>query len=277
MEVIPFIKMHGLGNDFIIIDLRLHPLKLTEAMIARLSDRRLGVGCDTLVTLETAKEHACLLRFYNADGSESSACGNATRCVAYLEMSRSGETEVTLQTLAGNLRAEQAEDGLIRVHMGKPRTQWAEIPMAEKVDTLHVTELENSVFGVPAVVNMGNPHCVFFVDQIDRLAIESFGKEIEHHALFPERTNVEFIRIIDNNSLDIRVWERGVGETQACGTGACASAFAAFRRGYVGNQVAVNLPGGTLYIDITDNGDVLMKGAVAISFIGTFEYEAYAS
>lgn len=274
MEAIPFIKMHGLGNDFVIVDLRIHPFEVNEALITRLAHRRLGVGCDQFVTIDSADDHDCFVRFYNADGSESGACGNATRCVAYLEMSRTGKTEVLLQTAAGSLRAENTEEGLIRVHMGEPRTHWKEIPMAENVDTLHISSLEHPKFGAPAAVNVGNPHCIFFVDQIINLPMDSFASDIENHAAFPERTNVEFVHILSNDAIEIRVWERGVGETRACGTGACAAAFAAFRRGYVGSKVAVNLPGGVLHIEITDNGAILMEGPVSVVFIGTFELGA---
>lgn len=269
--------MHGLGNDFVIIDLRVHPYRITTEAIMQLSDRRRGIGCDQFVTIEPSESHDCFVRFYNADGSEAGACGNATRCVAYLEMARLGKEDVLLETIAGSLRAEQTEDNQILIHMGEPRTNWKEIPLAEAADTQHIEILSHDKYGVPAAVNVGNPHCIYFVDHLSDLDIELFASDIENHRLFPERTNVEFAHVTDNNNIELRVWERGVGETRACGTGACAAAFAAFRRGYVGNHVTVNLPGGVLQIAITDNGEILMTGPVAISFSGNVELEAYQS
>lgn len=275
MTVISFTKMHGLGNDFIIIDLRLHPYIISAKAIKKLSDRFIGIGCDQFVTIGESVECDSMVRFYNADGTESGACGNATRCVGFLEMYRTGKNEVLLETIAGILRVESSENGLIKVHMGEARTNWKEIPMLEEVDTLSIDSLEHQKHGVPAAVNIGNPHCIFFVDQFDGVNVEETGREIENHQLFPEKTNVEFVKIISNNEIEMRVWERGVGETKACGTGACAAAFVAFRRGYIGNEVSVKLPGGVLFIEITDNGEILMTGPTKISFTGTFELEEY--
>ncbi|MQX36522.1 diaminopimelate epimerase [Roseospira navarrensis] len=270
---VPFRKMHGLGNDFVVVDTRTHPLALTDAQAARIADRRAGVGCDQLVTIEPPRPaypgSAAFMGIRNADGGVVEACGNATRCVAHLLMDEAGAETVTLGTLAGPVVATRAADGLVRVDMGPARTDWAAIPLAEARDTLHVN-LGVAPFSDAVAVSMGNPHVVAFVENAERVDLRGIGPVIEHHALFPNRVNAEVVSRRPDGTLRMRVWERGAGITRACGTGACAVAVAAIRRGLMlPGAVTVVLDGGPLVIDWA-GGDapVLMTGPVATAFTG---------
>lgn len=265
-----FLKMHGLGNDFVIFDARQEPLALTEAQIVHIADRRRGVGCDQVIMLEpTASARAdAFMRIYNPDGSESSACGNATRCVASLLMQESGRDEACVATRAGVLYCTRAENG-IAVDMGMPRTGWQEIPLAQEMDTLRLPLKENGLSD-PVAVSMGNPHMVFFTTDIKDIALAELGPALEHHALFPERANVSVAEMTGPASIALRVWERGAGETLACGTAACATLVAAVRRGLIsGRSAEVSLPGGILHIEwMESNAHVIMTGPVAQVFSG---------
>jgi len=265
-----FRKMHGLGNDFVVIDARAEPLTLSADVAAALADRRGGVGCDQVIAIEPGDaEAAAFMRILNADGSEVSACGNATRCVARLLMEETGAAETTLRTRAGLIRAHAARDGMITADMGQARLDWADIPLAAAHDTL---SLPVAVDGLPAPVgvSMGNPHAVFFVPDAEAVALSTLGPKVETHALFPEKTNVEFAHLIAPGRIRMRVWERGTGITRACGTGACATAVAAARRGLTGRSAEVVLDGGSLFIEWTEDGRVLMTGPATLSFAGTF-------
>lgn len=268
--MVPFIKMHGLGNDFVVLDARTTPLALTEDQIRALTDRRRGVGCDQLVLIEAPKNTnaAARIRFFNSDGSEAGACGNGTRCVAALLMDETDAEIIHLETGGGALSAQRSANGLITVDMGPPRLDWANIPLCEEMDTLHLPVSTDNLSD-PVGVGMGNPHCVFFVDDAEAIPLAKIGPEIEHHAIFPERTNVEIASPNGENSFRLRVWERGAGITDACGTGACATAVAAHRRGLSGRSVTLDLDGGSLKIEWR-NGDnhVLMTGPVSTSFTG---------
>lgn len=261
--------MHGLGNDFVVLDARSGDISLDRDQVRAMADRRRGIGCDQLIVVEAPRltGAAAYLHILNADGSESAACGNGTRCVASTLMKELGEGEVTLETAAGLLEASIADNGQITVNMGSALLDWHEIPLAEEQDTLHVG-IDVGGLNDPVAVNVGNPHCVFFVDDVDDIDLERLGPQIEHASIFPERTNVEIVEICDEGHVRMRVWERGVGITLACGSGACASVVAAHRRQLADRKADVLLDGGTLSIEWLDTGDVLMTGPVAVSFTG---------
>ncbi len=267
MQKIPFIKMHGLGNDFVIIDARVHSITLIPAQLLTLADRRRSIGFDQLVLLHPSTMADIRMQIFNADGSEVGACGNASRCVARLVMEETGADDCTLETAAGILEARRITEDTIEIDMGLAKLDWRDIPLSQPVDTLALP-LETGALSQPVAVNMGNPHCVFFTEDVAALDITTLGAPIETHPLFPERTNVEFVQVLDKKTLRMRVWERGVGITQACGTGACAAAVAAFRKGLVERCVTVILDGGNLEIEYLKDGHVLMRGTAVRSFTG---------
>ncbi len=266
----PFIKMHGLGNDFVVVDARREPFPLTDALAQAIADRREGVGCDQLLILEPPTNGSAdvFLRIRNHDGGEVGACGNGTRCVASLVMGELGREAVTIETAAGLLKARAAGPERVTVDMGEARLGWRDIPLLEESDTLHLG-IENGPLKDPVGVNMGNPHAVFFTEaDVETLPLAELGPALEHHALFPERANIGAAQLIGKDRLRLRVFERGVGETRACGSGACAAAVAAARRGLTGRKVEVVLTGGPLTIEWRENGHVEMTGPVATSFTG---------
>ncbi len=267
--MIPFTKMHGLGNDFVVIDRRAAPVPLESAQICAITDRRRGIGCDQLVLIDPPEQDgtAAYLRFHNTDGSESGACGNGTRCVAAALMAETGAKSIAVQTAGGMLSAETRTNGLIAVDMGEARTGWRDIPLSEEADTLALPISEGPLTD-PVAVSMGNPHCVFFVDDAEAVDLALLGPKLEHNPWFPERTNVEIATVLAPNRIRLRVWERGAGITEACGTGACAAAVAARRRGLAGDQVTVTLDGGDLTIETRADGHIVMVGPVAVSFTG---------
>lgn len=273
---VDFTKMHGLGNDFIIVDNRHQNATLDSTLIQRLSARKTGIGCDQFIVLQPAKKAGAdvFMHIYNADGSEVGACGNATRCVANILMEANKKDTVTIATDAGILKAIAAGRSRVTVDMGKPRLEWQDIPLAHAHDTLTLP-LRSGPLNFPVGVSMGNPHAVFFVDDVDVIALENYGPDLEHDSLFPERANIGIAQIVDRSNVKLRVWERGVGETEACGTGACAAAVAAMRRGLTEQEVDVHLRGGTLHILWDKSGHVWMTGDVATSFTGTFNPEDY--
>jgi len=264
---LPFLKMHGAGNDFVVLDGRETPVSLSPASARRIADRRLGVGCDQIVVIEPdgAGAHA-FMRILNADGSEAGACGNATRCVAALIAEETGARRLTIRTISGLLGAEILGPGLVEVDMGVPRFEWGEIPLHAPADTLHLN-LSLGPVSDPAACSMGNPHATFFVDDLAHLPIESIGPVLERHKTFPERANIGFARVESPERIRLRVWERGAGLTLACGSGACAAVVNAHRRGLTGRQVNVTMDGGELLITWTDAG-VLMRGLAVTSFGG---------
>jgi diaminopimelate epimerase len=260
----PFIKMHGLGNDFVVVDARTEPFPLTDAMAQAIADRREGVGCDQLLILEPPTNGSAdvFLRIRNHDGGEVGACGNGTRCVADLVMGELGRDAIVIETSAGLLRAKAAGSGLVTVDMGEAKLDWRDIPLSEARDSLHLG-IENGPLKDPVGVNMGNPHAVFFVDDLESLPLAELGPPLEHHPLFPERANIGAAQVIGPDKLRLRVWERGVGLTRACGTGACAAAVAAARRGLTGRKVEVVLDGGSLTLHWREDGHVEKTGPVA--------------
>ncbi len=267
----PFIKMHGLGNDFVVVDARLDPFVLTDEAARAVADRRAGVGCDQLIVMEPPTNGAAdvFMRIRNADGGEVEACGNATRCVAALIMEETGRDRCTVETQAGLLHAVGREAGEIAVDMGELRTAWQDIPLARESDTLHL-DLAVGPLSDPVAVNIGNPHAVFFVDDVAAVDLAALGPQLEHNPLFPERANIGVAQLVGPDRLRVRVWERGVGLTRACGTGACAAAAAAHCRGLTGRKVEVRLDGGPLALEWREDGHMVMTGPVATSFTGIF-------
>lgn len=259
---LPFIKMHGAGNDFVVIDSRGRQALVTPELARAIGDRNRGVGFDQLVEIRDTDQADYELDLWNSDGSRTGACGNATRCVADLLMREDNRGEVTLLTLRGQLSARRQADGRVSVNMGAPQLDWAEIPLARAVDTRHLP-----LAGDPVAVGMGNPHCVFFVENAGTADLAGLGPRVEHDPLFPERTNVEFASVTSPDHLRMRVWERGAGITLACGSGACATAVAASLRGLTGRHVLIDLDGGQLEIDWREDG-VWMTGPTAFVFEG---------
>ena len=267
-----FVKMHGLGNDFVVFDARDTAINLTPALAKAIADRHFGVGCDTVVVIRPggAQADASVL-FYNADGSESESCFNATRCVARLLMDERGLARVKLSTKGGMLTCSDAGKGSVLVDMGPPRLDWTEVPLASQVDTLNFP-LDVGGTTVPvSALSMGNPHCVLFVPDAEKAPLTQLGPKIETLPFFPKRTNVEFAQVLDQNRIRMRVWERGVGITQACGSGACATLVAAARRGLTGRKATLALDGGDLVIEWRGDDHVIMTGPAATSFTGEIE------
>lgn len=262
-----FMKMHGAGNDFVVIDSRGREAVTTPALARAIGDRNRGVGFDQLAEIRDAEGADFVLDFWNNDGSRAGACGNATRCVSDYVMRGSGVDSVELLTARGRLSARRMADGRVSVNMGAPQLDWADVPLAAASDTLHLP-----LPGDPAAVGMGNPHCVFFVPDAEAIALTDVGPKLEHDPLFPQRTNVEFASILAPDHLRMRVWERGSGVTLACGSGACATAVAAHLRGLTGRKVRLDLDGGVLEIDWREDG-VWMTGPVAHVFDGWLSAE----
>lgn len=272
-----FSKMHGAGNDFVILDARKQPIGLTSVQIGLIADRNKGVGCDQLIVMEPprAAGAAVFMAIYNSDGSHSGACGNATRCVARLLMEETGRESLVIETVSGLLPVTRT-GAVYTVDMGPARTDWGAIPLSTAQDTL---SLDVHVPGLPpaVAVNMGNPHAVFFVPDIARCDVARLGPLVERHGFFPERTNVEFVQVESRTRLRMRVWERGSGITLACGSGACAALVAAARRGLSERKAKLVLDGGTLLIEWLENNHVLMSGPAALSFTGVLADELLTS
>ncbi|MBX7526473.1 diaminopimelate epimerase [Qipengyuania vesicularis] len=265
-----FTKMHGLGNDFVVLDARANTLPAISAqMAAALADRNTGLGCDQLILLEPSDKADFRMRIFNHDGGEVEACGNATRAVAMLH----GE-EASIETAGGLLRASPTKGGA-SVDMGEPRFDWDAIPLEYAMDT-SAMPVSWEMLDNPGAVNVGNPHAIFFVENTDVVPLDRLGPEIENDPLFPERVNVNVATVEDRNSIRLRVWERGAGLTRACGTGACATAVHAMRRKLVDSPVTVSLPGGDLEIEWQAGGSIRMTGPATESFRGTFEWDDYA-
>lgn len=268
---LPFMKMHGLGNDFVVIDSRGRGAVTTAALARALGDRNRGVGFDQLAEIRDADDADIALDFWNSDGTRAGACGNATRCVADHVMRGAGQDRVSIRTARGTLHALRRADGLVSVNMGQPQLDWAEVPLARPVDSLHLP-----LPGTPVAVGMGNPHCVLFVPDADAVDVAGQGAVLEHDMLFPEGTNVEFATLTAPDRLRMRVWERGTGITLACGSGACATAVAAHRRGLTGRRVTLDLDGGSLEIDWREDG-VWLTGPTAYVFDGQLSADFLAA
>jgi diaminopimelate epimerase len=274
---INFRKMNGLGNDFVVLDARARPLALKAAQIAAIADRNRGIGCDQVIALEPSDFADVFMRIWNADGGEVGACGNAARCVAALLVAERGSPHVSIETESGMLSATVAKDGSVTIDMGAPRLAWNEIPLSQPFPDTRAVELTRFTglgLGAASMVNVGNPHCIFFVENIEAHDLASFGPVLEHDKLFPERANISLAQVTGPSSLRLRTWERGAGLTRACGTAACAAAAAAARLGLTGRRVTVTLPGGDLVIDWRENDDhILMTGPFALDYQGTIPPE----
>jgi diaminopimelate epimerase len=265
-------KMNGLGDAFAIFDARGRGgLALSADQARRIADPRAGVGCNQVVAIEESIRGDAFMRIWNADGGEVAACGNAARCVGWLLLNETGRDAVTIETLAGRLKAERRGHDTVSVDVGSPLLKWEEIPVTEKMDTrrldLKIGAVDTPVLHAPGAVNMGAPHCVFFVDDVAAIAVERFGPMIENHPLFPERANVGFAEVRARDVIRLRVWERDAGLTRASGMGACASVVAATRRGLVDRRAIVKLDGGDLIVEWRESDDhALMTGPVELEF-----------
>ncbi len=273
-----FTKMHGLGNDFVVFDARDRPLHLDRAAARALADREKGVGCDQILIIEPPRDRDedgdadAFMRIFNADGGEVDACGNGTRCVAMLIMAGTGNDHALIEPNAGLMEAETADGGLIRVDMGAPGLDWRDIPLSQACDTLHLPITIGPLID-PVGVNMGNPHAVFFVNDAKSAPLDAHGPAIERHPLFPQFVNVGAAQVLSETKIRLRVWERGVGLTRACGTGACAALVAAARRGLTGRAAMVELDGGELFIEWLADDHVLMTGPAASDFEGVVDLD----
>jgi diaminopimelate epimerase len=271
---IHFRKMNGLGNDFVVLDARAAPLPVDQESARAIADRKSGIGCDQLIVLEPSSSADVRMRIWNNSGDEVESCGNASRCVADLLFRETGGTSVTIDTDGGLLRCTRAGDGLITVDMGPPRFGWKDIPLSEEFrDTrrieLQVGPIDDPVLHSPSVVNVGNPHCIFWVRDVSAHDLARFGPMLERHPLFPEGANISLAQILSEDHLLLRVWERGAGLTRACGTAACAAAVAGFRLRLLARKVKVTLPGGDLWIEWREHdGHILMTGPFAYEFEG---------
>jgi diaminopimelate epimerase len=268
----PFTKMHGCGNDFVIMDGRAAALGLSPNRAAAIADRYRGVGCDQFIVLEEPPAHGVdvFMRIYNPDGSEAGACGNATRCVVDKLASETGRSVFTVQTISGLLPSRVLDDGRIEVDMGAARLGWDEIPLDHEMDTLHLP-LEAAGVSDPAACSMGNPHATFFVDDLAAIDIQAIGSVLERDKLFPDRANIGFAQILAPDRIRLRVWERGAGLTLACGSGACATIVNAARRGLTGRRATIEVDGGELELFWREDGHVLMTGPAAVAFRGEID------
>lgn len=269
-----FRKMNGLGNDFVVFDARAHPLAMTEEKARAIADRKTGVGCDQVIVLEPSKQADVRMRIWNNEGFEVESCGNASRCVADLLFAEKQAERASIDTRGGQLIAEKAGDNLVRVDNGVPHFAWQEIPLSEQFhDTRHIElqvgPIDAPLIHSPSVVNVGNPHCIFWVKNLDVVDLGKVGPMLEHHPLFPQRANITLARVDARDHVTIRVWERGAGLTKACGTAACAVMAAGFRIKIIDRKARVTLPGGDLFMECRESdGHILMTGPVSYDFEG---------
>lgn len=268
---LPYLKMNGLGNDFVVLDARAGKIALSRQQVIAISDRTAGIGCDQLIIVEPDAFAGVdvFMRIYNAEGGEVDACGNATRCIAGLIAGETGTDTLTIRTNAGILNTRINGD-VVTADMGKPRFGWQDIPLAEPfADTtgieLQVGPIDAPVLHTPSVVNVGNPHAIFWVSDLDAHYLGRFGPLLENHPIFPDRANITIAQVLSPDRIKVKVWERGAGLTLACGTAACATAVAAARKGLTGRKVTIELPGGPLDIEWRTSDDhILMTGAWAL-------------
>ena len=268
-----FIKMNGLGNDFVIIDQRSNSFQLNENQIKKICNRKQGIGCDQLIFIRNSHQNEFyLMKFFNSSGEEISACGNGTRCVANYLMNEINSDEIKINTIEKIVSCKKIEDNLISVQMGKPKFNWDEIPLSHDIkQDIPTFTLREKVITNPFFVNIGNPHVIFFVNDINDYNISEFGPQIEHNKLFPEKINVSFAKIINDKEILLNVWERGAGKTEACGTAACATVVAAVESKLSKNKVLVTLPGGNLDIHYNEEKNIIMTGATQLDYEGEFK------
>ena len=281
-QAIPFRKMNGLGNDFVVLDARERSIPMNAEIARAIGDRETGVGCDQIIVLRPVNGADVFMEIWNRGGSRVGACGNATRCVADILMRESGRDHAVIRTDAGLLLATRRNDGLIQVDMGAPKFDWQDIPLAEEFrDTrgieLQIGPIDNPVLHTPSVVNVGNPHAIFWVDDLDVVDLAKAGPLLENHPIFPEGANISLCKVESPTHLRLKVWERDAGLTKACGTAACAAAVCAARKRLTGRDVRVTLPGGDLFIRWRESDDhILMAGPVEYEFEGTLPPETFA-
>ena len=273
-----FRKMNGLGNDFVVLDLRREPLALTDALARAIASRETGIGCDQLITIEEPRHGGdAFMGIRNNDGGVVEACGNAARCIGRLILEETGKDRVVIETPAGDTVATRAEGGNITVDMGEPRLLWNEIPLSEEFRDTRAIELEvgplgNPIMHSPGVVNVGNPHAIFFVEDVDAIDLGRIGPMLEHHPLFPERANISVAQVLSPTHIKLRTWERGAGLTRACGTAACAATVAAVRRRKTERKITVSLPGGDLSLEWREaDNHIYMTGAASFDYEGTLD------
>jgi diaminopimelate epimerase len=283
MTMIPFLKMNGLGNDFLIVDARAARVRPQPEVIRRLADRQAGVGFDQLITIEPTNSGAdAFMRIDNADGGEVEACGNGTRCIGWLLMRESGQENVAVETRAGILNARPGgADHSVSVDMGVPKFGWRDIPLSEEFrDTraieLQIGPIEAPILHSPSVANIGNPHAIFWVENVEDYDLARFGPLLENHPIFPERANISLADVTARDAITARTWERGVGLTRACGTAACAALVSAARTGRTGRSATVTLPGGSLRVEWDARDHIWMTGPVELEFAGLFDPETGA-
>ena len=273
MTEIPFIKMHGLGNDFVVIDGRSGQvacgMRFDQNKVKSIADRRTGIGCDQFIVVEDPRveEADAFMRIYNSDGGEVHACGNATRCVGSLLLGEKNKEKVFIETNVDLLEVESKSRGEITANMGLPKFDWEDVPLRSETDTLYLS-LDQGPLSNPSAVNVGNPHVTFFVEKADTIDLASLGPIIENNSIFPERANIGIAEIVSSSYIRLRVWERGVGITLACGTAACAAAVNGYRRKLTQRKVIIGMDGGELSVDWNSNGQIYMTGPVAKSFLG---------
>ncbi len=271
---IAFRKMNGLGNDFVVLDARVQPLVISETSAKAIADRQTGIGCDQLIVLENSADFDVRMRIWNAEGGEVQSCGNASRCIADLLFDEMGTNTATISTKGGLLIASKAGDKMVTIDQGVPKFGWKDIPLSEPfADTRHIEmqygPIDHPLIHSPSVVNVGNPHCIFWVDDLDVVDLGRAGPMLENHPLFPERANISFAKVVARDHVILRVWERGAGLTKACGTAACATIAAGHRIKIIDDKCRITLPGGDLFMSVRENdGHVMMTGPVAYEFDG---------
>ena len=274
MHELPFRKMNGLGNDFVVFDGRVNVISLTETQARAIADRNTGIGCDQVIVLERSLVADVAMRIWNAEGGEVESCGNASRCIADLLFSEGQKDVATIDTKGGILTARKAGEKLVTIDQGTPKFGWRDIPLAEEfADTRHIElsigPLDAPLIHSPSVVNVGNPHCIFWVDSLEVVDLSKVGPMLEHHPLFPQRANITLARVLARDHVAVKVWERGAGLTKACGTAACAVMAAGHLIKVIDTAVRVSLPGGDLFMSIDEsNGHVMMTGPLAYEFDG---------
>ena len=268
----PFLKMNGAGNDFVVVEARSQPFAPEAAQVRAIADRAGPSGCDQLIAIEPSDKADAFMRIWNAEGGQVDACGNATRCVGWLLLEEAHKDSAVIETNAGLLRIERAGPLQVRVDMGEPKLEWWQIPLSQPMDTACLELFAEPELAMPGAVNMGNPHVVFFVADVEDFPVADTGSKLEFHRLFPQQVNVGFAEIKSRDRIRLRVWERGAGLTKACGTGACAALVAAARRGLTDRKAVVEMDGGDLTIEWRQSDNhVLMTGPVAFEFNGVLD------
>ena len=269
-----FRKMNGLGNDFVVLDARRDSITITEDKARAIADRKMGIGCDQLIVMENSSTADVRMRIWNAEGGEVPSCGNASRCIADLMFDELKTDAATIETKGGFLVAKKAGEHLVTIDQGKPKFDWKDIPLSEAFpDTRHIElqvgPIDAPLLHSPSVVNVGNPHCIFWVNDLNVVDLSKVGPMLEHHPLFPERANISLAQVVARDHVLLKVWERGAGLTRACGTAACATMAAGHRIKIIDAKCRITLPGGDLFMSVNDEGHILMTGPAALDFEGT--------